>query len=433
MEADKPATGSIKIVDDSIRMLHASRLFNEAVNNDSLVSVLDDGLASEDKVWQCKCKLAKLIIDKDKENAEKSIRDLYRILVGEISKTHNIKLLNYEVPLSCSQIEQTIGDAIFELFKVVSESNAVSSKHIHTQNSHPLLRFASLLGKNQLLLKRSDKIQLEVTVFYDMIHSYHVYYYGSEDDLRQLTFADLRKSLKDRVKYSYVFAYCLKVLKDGDTMWKIDNKRFDLSCEIAKFWPDMSCREQDRLVACLERIGYDEIKLFEFTYKKPSEYLYYSTFKKIGFQEPIMLFCQLLPQLINRMISIEEIQKLERILIKEYSTRDNTPSLKLSIHDIIEKNKADFPTLSVSDLIKRSVSILTSLDDRLRIISDTAVDLWYSHHFVCMIDVHNGPQPMDGVINQDLQAYKYKLIHDCKMTGRHVCVYEKCGDVVNND
>ena len=184
MEADKLATDTIKIVDDSIRILHASRLFSKAVNDGSLLSVLDDGLASDDKVWQCKCKIAKQVIDKDNENAEKSIRDLYRILVGEISKTHSIKLLNYEVPLSCHQIEQTIGDVIFELVKVVSDSSAPASKHIQAQNSHPLLMFASLLGKDQLLLTKNDKLELRVRILYDMIHSYNVYYYGSEDELR---------------------------------------------------------------------------------------------------------------------------------------------------------------------------------------------------------------------------------------------------------
>ena len=224
MKADKPATGTIKIVDDCIRMLHASRLFNEAVKAASLVSVLDDGLASKDTVWQCKCKIVKHIIDKDNENAEKSIRDLYRKLVGEISKTHSIKLLNYEVPLSCPQIEQTIGDVIFELVKVVSESNAPASKHIQTQNSHALLRFASLLGKDQLLLTINDKLELRVRVLYDMIHSYNVYYYGSEDELRQLTCADLRKSLKEKVKYSYLFTDTgNKLLKDSEKIWKTDN------------------------------------------------------------------------------------------------------------------------------------------------------------------------------------------------------------------
>ena len=96
--------------------------------------MLNDSRISDDMVWQCKCKckIAKHIIRQDKVNAEKSIRYLYRILADKISKNYNIKLLAYEVPLSRPQIEQTIGDVIYELVKVVSESNNSSFTEIQT-------------------------------------------------------------------------------------------------------------------------------------------------------------------------------------------------------------------------------------------------------------------------------------------------------------
>ena len=168
-----------------------------------------------------------------------------------------------QIVLSRPQIEQTIGDVIYDLVKAVSESNDASSTHIQTQKSYPLLRFACWLGKDQLLLTKNDKLQLRVQVFYDMIHSYNVYYYGSEDDLRQLTFADLRKSLKDKLKYSYVFTDGDKLQKDRDLMWKPDNKNFTFIIEIAKFWLNITYRDQDQLVSCLKGVGYDKIKLIQ--------------------------------------------------------------------------------------------------------------------------------------------------------------------------
>ena len=434
MEAGKPATDTIKIVDDCMLMLHASRLFTEAVNDDSLVSVLDDGQASEHKVWQIKCNIAKHVIDKDKEKAEKMIRDLYCILVDEISKMHQIKLLEYEVRLSRPQIEQTIGDVIYELFKAVSESNNSSSTHIQRQNGHPLLRFTSVLGKNQLVLIKNDKLQLRVRVFYDMVHSYYVYYYGSEDELRQLTFADLRKSLKDKVKYSYVFADRNKILKDSDKIWKISIKNYYFVISIANFWPDMTCIDQDQLVSCLDDIGYDKIQLIKFKFRNRSKYILYSTFQSLGLKQSIMLFCELLPEILNSKISKEDIEMLRSALIKEYSTHDDTPSLELNIADIINKIKADHPTLSVAGIIGQSqTSSLTSFDDRLRIISDMSVDISDSHHYVCMIDNHSGPQATTDMIDADMKAKKYNLVYDCKTPGRHVCVYEKCDDEVNKD
>ena len=76
MEANKSAADTTKFVDECILMLHTSRLFTSTISDESLVGILNDGLASEDAVWQCKCKIAKHVIDKDKENATNSIRDL---------------------------------------------------------------------------------------------------------------------------------------------------------------------------------------------------------------------------------------------------------------------------------------------------------------------------------------------------------------------
>ena len=110
--------------------------------------------------------------------------------------------------------------------------------------------------------------------------------------------------MKDKVKYSYLFTDTgNKLLKDSEKIWKTDNKKFTFNVEIAKFWPDMSCRDQDQLLSSVEVVGYDQIKLFKFKYKNSTDYLYYSTFERIGFQQTIMLFCDLLPKLINSKIS----------------------------------------------------------------------------------------------------------------------------------
>ena len=147
-----------------------------------------------------------------------------------------------------------------------------------------------------------------------------------------------------------------------------------------------------------------------------------------------MLFCELLPQLIDSKISKEEIEKLESALINEYSTHYDVPLLELIISGIIDKNKADYPVLSVSDIIVQHPSFqLTSFSDRLRIISDMTVDLSDSHHYICMIDNHSGPQPMADMLELGMKSCNYDLIHEWKTTGSNVCVYEKRADEVNND
>ena len=121
-------------------------------------------------------------------------------------------------------------------------------------------------------------------------------------------------------------------------------------------------------------------------------------------------------------------RKLESALIKEYSIRDDIPLFKLIISDIIDKNKADYPVLSVSDIIKQQQAVpILLFSDRLRIISDMTVDLSDSHHYICMIDNHCGPQPMTDMLSADMSGLKYNLTYDCKTTDRHVCVYERRG------
>ena len=54
--------------------------------------------------------------------------------------------------------------------------------------------------------------------------------------------------------------------------------------------------------------------------------------------------------------------------------------------------------------------------------SDMTVDISVSHHYVCMIDNHSGPQATTGMIDADMKARNYDLVYDCKTPGRHVCV-----------
>ena len=191
----------------------------------------------------------------------------------------------------------------------------------------------------------------------------------------------------------------------------------------------MSCRDQDQLLSCVEGVGYDQIKLFKFKYKNSTDYLYYSTFKKIGFQQTIMLFCDLLPKLINSKISKEEIDRLESSLIKEYSTHDGISFLELNIAAILDENKADYPTLSVSDIISLSPAVpLTSFNDRLRIMSDIKVDISVSHHFVCVAAYHNHQQPTADILELNMQAHSYDLVYCYTTPDSHACVYERRGD-----
>ena len=133
-------------------MLHASRLFKEAVNGDGLLSELNDGRISEDKLWQRKCKIAKHVICNDKVKAEKSIRDLYRVVADEMSKNHNIKLFTYDVTLSRPQIEQTIENVIYDLVK------KLTMHHLHINRHRTAIRYSySLLCLAKINLSCADK------------------------------------------------------------------------------------------------------------------------------------------------------------------------------------------------------------------------------------------------------------------------------------
>ena len=131
------------------------------------------------------------------------------------------------------------------------------------------------------MLTKNQKLQLRVQVYYDMGNSYLVYYYGTEFQLRQLIFDELGKSLNDIVKYSYIFTDGKHILKGVDKMWETQNKNHTIVVLIAKCWPDMTYRDQDQLVSCLDGTGYDKLKLFKFKYKH-SKYLYYGTFQSLG-------------------------------------------------------------------------------------------------------------------------------------------------------